>query len=213
MELPQAKLIYFSPTGTTQQVLQAIARGIGAQDVDDLNLTLPDDANKTIPPLADELVIIGAPVYGGRLPMEAVKRFKQIRANQTPAVLVLVYGNREFEDALLELKNLAIELGYNPIAGAAFIGEHSFATQDIPIANGRPDDQDIQMAMDFGAQVRRKLAALPSATTPVDLAVPGKFPYEAPGSRPMAAAPVTNAQACTLCGLCAGLPHGGHRGG
>ncbi len=205
MDASRVKLIYFSPTGTTQKILQGIARGMAAQEVADFNLTLPEQANRTIPPLADDLVILGAPVYGGRLPVEAVKRFRQIRASNAPAVLVVVYGNREFEDALLELKNLAIELGLDPVAGGAFIGEHSFASQDLPIANGRPDEQDIQTAMDFGAQIRRKVAALQPPAPHASLEVPGKFPYEAPGARPLAAAPVTDAQACTLCGLCAGL--------
>ena len=53
--------------------------------------------------------------------------------------MIVTYGNREFEDALLELNNFAIELGFIPVAGGAFIGEHSFATKDVPIANGRPD--------------------------------------------------------------------------
>ncbi|MFH1035642.1 MAG: 4Fe-4S binding protein [Pseudomonadota bacterium] len=205
MEINLVKLIYFSPTGTTQKVLQGIAKGIAVQDVEDFNLTLPDGANRTIPSNTNELVILGAPVYGGRLPVKVVKRFKQIRANNTPAVLIVVYGNREFEDALLELKNLALELGFNPIAGGAFIGEHSFATKNIPIANGRPDDQDIQMAVEFGAQIRLKVAALASPASPVELELPGKFPYEAPGARPLAAAPVTNTEACTLCGVCASV--------
>lgn len=205
MEINRVKLIYFSPTGTTQKALQGIARGIAAPEVEDFNLTLPEWANRTIAPITNELVILGAPVYGGRLPVEAVKRFKQIRANDTPAVLIVVYGNREFEDALLELKNLAIELGFNPIAGGAFIGEHSFATKDLPIATGRPDDQDIQMAMEFGAQIRLKVAALNSLASHAELELPGKFPYEAPGARALAVAPVTNAEVCTLCGLCASL--------
>jgi hypothetical protein len=62
MEIKQVKLIYFSPTGTTQKVLESIAKGIAAQDVEHINLTLPEGAQQTIPPFSDELVIIGAPV-------------------------------------------------------------------------------------------------------------------------------------------------------
>ena len=109
MEVKQVKLIYFSPTGTTQKVLESIAKGITVEDVEHINLTLPEGAQQTIPPFSDELVIMGAPVYGGRLPVDAINRFKQLRASKTLAILIVVYGNREFEDALLELKNLAIE--------------------------------------------------------------------------------------------------------
>ncbi len=69
MEVKQVKLIYFSPTGTTQKVLESIAKGITVEDVEHINLTLPKISQQIIPPFSDELVILGAPVYGGRLPM------------------------------------------------------------------------------------------------------------------------------------------------
>ena len=108
MKVKRVKLIYFSTTGTTQRVLEGIAKGIDVEDVERLNLTLPDGAQQSIPPFSDELVIIGAPVYGGRLPVDAIERLKQLEASNTLAVLIVVYGNREFDDALLEFKNLAI---------------------------------------------------------------------------------------------------------
>lgn len=204
MEIKQVKLVYFSPTGTTQKVLESIAKGLTHEAVEHINLTLPDTAQKTIPPFSDELVLIGAPVYGGRLPIEAINRFKQIQARGTLAIVVVVYGNREFEDALLELKNLAIDLGFNPVAGGAFIGEHSFATKDAPIAHGRPDSLDVQKAMDFGAKIKDKITALQSPVTQIELEIPGRFPYEG-GARSLVAAPVTKEDTCTVCGTCASV--------
>ena len=204
MEVKQVKLIYFSPTGTTQKVLESIAKGITVEDVEHIDLTLPEGAQQTIPPFSDELVIIGAPVYGGRLPVDAINRFKQLKASKTLAILIVVYGNREFEDALLELKNLAIELGFNPVAGGAFIGEHSFASKDVPIANGRPDSLDVQKAMDFGAKIKDKVTALQSPDAQMDLEIPGRFPYEG-GPRSMAFSPVTKEDTCTVCSTCASV--------
>ena len=106
--------------------------------------------------------------------------------------------------ALLELKDLSIELGFKPVAGGAFIGEHSFSTEDVPIANGRPDSRDVHKAMDFGEKIMAKVTALPSADAPIDLDVPGRFPYEG-GVREMTVAPVTKEDLCTLCGTCAGV--------
>ena len=205
MEVKQVKLVYFSATGTTQKILESIAKGMAVKDVEHINLTLPKAAQQTIPPLSDELVIIGAPVYGGRLPVIAINRFKQLKASKTLAILVVVYGNRDFEDALLELKKLAIELGFKPVAGGAFIGEHSFATNDVPIANGRPDNQDVQIAMDFGAKIKDKVAALQSPDEQMDLKIPGRFPYLAGGARSMTVSPVTKEDTCTVCGTCASV--------
>jgi hypothetical protein len=128
MFISHVKLVFFSPTNTTQNVLEAIARGTGIDDVEHINLTPPDIVTQRFDEFTDELVILGAPVYGGRLPKEAVKRLSLLKGNNTPAVVVVLYGNREYEDALLELKNLAVHLGFIPIAGGAFIGEHSFTT-------------------------------------------------------------------------------------
>jgi ferredoxin/flavodoxin len=201
MDVKQVKLIYFSPTGTTQKILESIAKGITTETVEHINLTPPDSAQRTIPPFSDELVILGAPVYGGRLPVDAVKRFKRLHARNTLAILVVVYGNREFDDALLELKHLAGELGFVPVAGGAFIGEHSFATQNIPIASGRPDNKDEQTAIDFGTRVKDKITALTSADTLTDLALPGNFPSEY-NAFTIPVSPVTNEDECAECGTC-----------
>jgi len=203
MEIKKVKLIYFSATGTTQKVLESIAKGIDIEDVEHINLTLPKGMQQTISPFSNELVIIGAPVYGGRLPVDAINRFKRLKASNTLAVLIVVYGNREFEDALLELKNLAVELGFNPVAGGAFIGEHSFATKDVPIANGRPDSNDLQIAKKFGEKIKDKVKALQSPEVLKDFYISGRFPYAAGGARSMAVAPVTKEDACTICGECA----------
>lgn len=205
MEIKKLTLIYFSPTGTTKKVLESIAKGFTVEDIEHINLTLPEESQQTRPSLLDELTIIGMPVYGGRLPVDAVSRFKQIKANKTLAILIVLYGNREFEDALLELKNLSIELGFNPFAGATFIGEHSFATKNVPIANGRPDNLDIQKAMDFGTMIKDHVTALQSTDARMDLKVPGKFPYEANGAVAMAVSPVTKKDTCTNCGMCASV--------
>jgi len=205
MNSNQLKLIYFSATGTTQKVLESIAHGLGITEVEHVNLTLPGSLRQTPSAFNDELVIIGAPVYGGRLPVDAVNRLKQLQGHDTPAILIVVYGNREFEDALLELKNLAIELGFQPVAAAAFIGEHSFATKDTPIANGRPDELDVQKAIDFGMKIKEKIPPLQSTDKFPKVEVPGVFPYNAPGARPMKVSPVTLEDKCVVCGTCASV--------
>lgn len=202
MEINKVKLIYFSPTGTTLKILESIAKGMSVKDVVNIDMTFPNESHQEMQTFSDELTIIGAPVYGGRLPIEAIRRFRHLKSDKTPAIIIVVYGNREFEDGLLELKNLAIEIGFCPVAGGAFIGEHSFATKAIPIANGRPDNHDIKKAMDFGAKIMQKVKELESSYSLKNLEIPGRFPYES-AVRAMTVSPVTLVDKCTLCGICA----------
>ena len=55
---------------------------------------------------AGELVVLGVPVYGGRIPALAAERMAQLKGQQTPVIILVTYGNRDYEDALLELKTI-----------------------------------------------------------------------------------------------------------
>ena len=201
MELKSLRLIYFSPTKTTKTVLEAIARGIPVDTTHHMDLTLPNSGPQTDQTIADDLVTIGVPVYGGRVPPIAAKRIRRIRGNGAPAVVVVVYGNRAYDDALLELRDLALEIGFMPVAGGAFVGEHSFASDTIFIANGRPDEGDCNQAEMFGATILHKLAERSDIDQLPKLQVPGNFPYQdhmPPGN----VSPVTQDDSCTECETC-----------
>ena len=105
------------------------------------------------------LTVITVPVYGGKVAPLALERMKDIHTSGAPAVLVVVYGNRAYEKALAELDAFASERGFKVIAGATFVGEHSYSTEQNPIAVGRPDADDLQFAETFGAKIRTKIEA------------------------------------------------------
>ena len=202
MDISSVKLVYFSPTGTTKKILEGIAKGTGAENIEHVSMTTPDAVEKPIDNFTDELVIIGAPVYAGRLPSDAVKRFNRFKAKNTPAVLVVVYGNREYEDALLELTHLSKDLGFIPVSGGAFIGEHSYSTEDMPIASGRPDTRDIEKAAEFGAVIAQKLNEIRTLDDLSPIEVPGNVPYKEGMPFPPIS-PITLEDICTTCGTCA----------
>lgn len=208
MHFIHTQLILFSPTGTTRTVLEAIAEGLDAASVSRLDLTLPVSSQPRTrsSPGNDELALIGVPVHAGRVPALAAERLRAcVRGEGRPAVLVAVYGNRAFEDALRELRDLAVELGFVPVAAAAFVGEHSFSTAQFPVAQGRPDLEDRAKAVAFGRDVRSRLAGIPDAATMRNLPgphVPGNFPYRE-GVQAAAISPETVPTDCVLCGECA----------
>lgn len=163
------------------------------------DLTL-DESSSPIE-MEGELFVIVTPVYGGRVPALALQRLQRLKGNGAPAILVVVYGNRDYEDALLELRDTAISLGFMPLTAGAFIGEHSYSTPELPIAAGRPDTDDLQQAREFGKTSLEKWNRLHTTDTPIpELAVKGNFPYK-PWT-PGAPACPTCTESCFACGEC-----------
>jgi flavodoxin len=122
MNLANTKLAYFSPTGTTRAAVQGIARGIDPQTIAHVDFTSPGARQRPLRTSDSELLVVGVPVYMGRVPDLLTKWMTAIEAHQTPTVCVVVYGNRAYENALLELKDIVTSRGCIPIAGAAYIG-------------------------------------------------------------------------------------------
>lgn len=79
----------------------------------------------------------------------------------------------------------------------AFIGEHSYSRPNMPIAEGRPDVTDLQIAEQFGKDCLTKLE---KDETLSDFYLKGNIPYRFVGpSTP--AAPVCTEE-CFACGEC-----------
>ena len=156
MTITEINLITFSPTHTSKQIGEAIVRGMGIADVSFVDMTLQAPEKKEFG--SDALAVITVPVYGGHVAPLALERMKDLRADGTPAVIVVVYGNRAYEKALVELDAFVSGLGFKVIAGGTFVGEHSYSSDRYPIAAGRPDDDDLKFAEEFGVKVRIKLS-------------------------------------------------------
>jgi ferredoxin len=199
MNIKSVRLICFSPTGTTRRVLEAIACSFDGAVVELYDLTLPGARLPEEITADGVLTIFGAPVYGGRLPALARERLRLVRGGGLAAVVVL-YGNREFEDALLELRDLALEAGFKPVAGGVFIGEHSFSTPDVPVASGRPDAADLEKAAEFGRRIGEKARLLNGLDGVEAPKMPGDFPYRE--WKGLNIAPETDAALCSGCATC-----------
>ncbi len=195
MAVTRCSLVCFSPAGSTRKIAEHIAAGTGLP-LKTHDLTLPRArSGRSFSLAASDLAIVAVPVYFGRVPRTAVSALAKVRGRKTPAVLAVNYGNRHYDDALLELHEIACNAGFLPLAAGAFVSRHSYATEAYPLAVGRPDADDLDMAAFLG---RSALAACarPAKTT---LALPGNRPY-----RPypeMFRAPLT-VEGCILCGAC-----------
>jgi ferredoxin len=208
MRTQSLKLAYFSPTGTTEAIVHRIARGINHGMVEEIDITKPDVRSQSLHTSGTDLLVVAVPVYIGRIPAIVMDWLSAIQARDTPTVCVVVYGNRAYEDALLELKDTVTKRGCRPIACAAYIGEHSFSSAETPIAAGRPDTADLDHAEAFGRDVAEKLSAASSIADLIEVATPGNYPYR--GNAILWDVDfVAVTDACTQCGICAdGCPIG-----
>ena len=208
MKVQSLKLVYFSPTGTSKAVVQGISRGINQRSVEIIDITGPDARKKPLQTSENELLVIAVPVYMGRVPALLVEWLQAIKAQKTPVVCVVVYGNRAYDDALLELKNIMTKRGCIPIAGAAYIGEHSFSSSKTPTAQGRPDASDLNHAELFGRKINEKLLSVSSVDHVSDINIPGNYPYGGI-TKLWVVDFIAISNECTQCGICAeGCPVG-----
>ena len=198
MNISKVTAVFFSPAGGTKKVVRAFVSALPYL-AEDLDLTPFAKRLESRSFGGDELVVFAVPVYAGRIAPLAAERLVHMRGSRTPVVCLAVYGNRAYEDALLELTALARQKGFVPFAAAAAVTQHSIMGR---VAAGRPDGQDKENLSFFARRVSTKLA---EAQNPQDLTVPcvpGSFPYKpykAVGFVPFALS------SCIRCGRCAAL--------
>ncbi len=157
---PAVSIIYFSPTGTTETILENVADGMGQENPVKLNLTLPDVRQKFDEQFTEinkntDYWLVGVPVYVGRMPGLVEKLLKKLDGSSKPAIAVAVYGNRAFGISLKQLVEILSSGNFKVTGAGAFIGEHSFSKM-FPAAIGRPDEKDIELSRDFGSSVSKK---------------------------------------------------------
>lgn len=193
----QLSIIFFSATGGTAKIVKSITAGIGG-NYEEYNITLPANREKGITFDANDLVIIGVPVYAGRVPDFLIDFFANVKGNHTPAVFIAVYGNRDYDDALIELKDTFERNGFIGIAAGAFIAEHSNTSK---VGTNRPDSKDLDAAKQFGADIKIKFEDSDAILQSSKLIVKGNIPYKERMSAPPIA-PDTSGD-CINCGICA----------
>ncbi|WP_195267886.1 EFR1 family ferrodoxin [Eubacterium sp. 1001713B170207_170306_E7] len=160
MKINRVWAVYFSATGTTQKLVTQVAATLSQKlgvAYESFDFTLPEErkAPKSFEP--DDLVVFGTPVYAGRVPNVLLKYLLTLEGNGAMAVPLVLYGNRDYDDALIELRDILEKDGFYPLTAGAFIGEHSFSDT---LASGRPDERDMEKARQFAGLTYEKAAAV-----------------------------------------------------
>lgn len=212
MRIKKVWAVYFSGTGTTEKTVRRIAAGM-AQALDAelavYDFTTPAARQRELRFGAEELAVLGVPVYAGRVPNVLLPYLtKQLHGGGALAVPVVLFGNRNFDDGLIELRNILTEDGFMPVAGGAFVGEHAFSRT---LGAGRPNGDDLAEMDAFARRAAEKVTALTAAPAE-PVAVRGETPirpYYTPRDRRgnpiniLKVKPKTDMDRCGGCGLCA----------
>lgn len=208
MKIERVWAMYWSATGTTEKVALETARTLAEAlglPLETCDFTLPA-ARQGQPDFKDtDVVVFGTPTYAGRVPNVLLKYLDTLEGHNAAAVPVVTYGNRNFDDSLIELRDILADHGFRPFAAGAFVGEHSFSTT---LGAGRPDDDDLALARELGKAAAEKLAGedLPLVAVDGTTDKAGRTYYQ-PRDRKgtpvniLKVKPLTS-DACDRCGLC-----------
>lgn len=214
MELKKVYAVYFSGTGTTRRTVEHIARAVGGRlglSMECVDFSRPAVRQGALHFGAEDLVVLGTPVYAGRVPNVLLPFLQgKVIGGGALTVPVVLFGNRSYDDALIELRNILIKDGLHPVAAGAFVGEHSFSHV---LGQGRPNAADEAVMDEFAARVTDLVQDLP-ATPERAVSVRGEDPvrpYYTPRDRAgnpiniLKVKPKTDREKCGGCGLCAEL--------
>lgn len=183
---------YFSATYTTRQIVREITACL-TDNGEEFDLT-NEGPSFDIQIPDEDLLIVGIPVYAGRVPAMAVERVRRFKGSNTPAMAVAVYGNRDYDDALVELYDILTENGFKVVSAGAFIAQHSIFPK---VGENRPDQSDIMVIKQFAEQsaklIQRGFGSIQ---------IKGNRPYKIPGSIPIWP---TGSSSCKDCGKCVRL--------
>ena len=184
--------MYFSPTGGTKKVMDILTEGLSLDRQIDLSAADVDYSTSSF--TKEDVCLIGVPSFGGRVPSVVLERLRQMQANGAMAIPVVVFGNRAYDDTLLELKTEASACGYIVGAAVSAVAEHSIMRQ---YGKGRPDAQDEMELRQFSKEIA---GLITNRKNIKDFAVPGNSPYREYSGVPFK--PKAD-KSCTKCGQCA----------
>lgn len=209
MLISSVTTIYFSPTGATKKIINSIAKGMGIVNNEIIDLTLPKVRNADVPIINGDIVLIGMPVYEEKIPEIIYPFLTNLKGNGKPVVLVGVYGNIGDGIVLNELDFITKSSGFKVVAAGSFIGEHSFSTDNIPIAKNRPNKDDLNEAEEFGKAIVKKMQNINNLN--ISLKIPqGKLPLIAKivpknSARLVTKTPFADMSKCNHCNICVKL--------
>ena len=197
MNIKNIHLVYYSATFSTRRIVREIASQF-EKPIKEYDITSDVPKNDVSLDSDGDLLIVGVPSYAGRVPEMAAQSLKRFLGNNTPAIIVCAYGNRAYDDTLIELKDIVEAHGFKLVSAAAVIAQHSIFPK---MAEGRPDADDMEKLHEFAVNSKELLSQISKMSAVSRLMVKGSRPYR--DTKPIPLHPEGSKSKCTSCHACA----------
>ncbi len=161
MSFKQVQCVYWSPTGTTRKILETVAENMSLNKMKSVDLTRPLIRDQFEGELKGDLILVGTSVYGGSIPSMILEPLNKLKGEGKWAIPIAVYGTRSPEACLEEMSGLLRTREFKILAAANFVAEHSFVHDDAPAGKGRPNEEDLKIAANFGEKIVEKMNSNP----------------------------------------------------
>lgn len=183
-------VLYFSPTGGTRKAADTISAAWAGEKIE-IDLADRQWNPSDLVFSKDDICIVAVPSFSGRVPQFIIPKLRKLKGTNVRAILLTAFGNRAYDDTLLELQDTLEQAGFRCQCAVAAVTQHSVMPQ---YGKGRPDSADLEELAEF-AQICKNVMEQTEDT----VAVPGHSPY-----REYLTIPIKPkaGRKCTGCGLC-----------
>jgi len=194
-------LLCFSPGKTSRKIGMAIASGLGTDtpvifDITPYQARMELMADKDVIKSSVDHVVVGGPVHSGKLPLPFIQALKGLAGQGLRCTAFVAFGNRDYGIALYQLVEILLHNKFHVTGAGAFIARHSYS-DIVPVAIDRPDQSDVDLAVQMGNASKKAGNRLKLDDVPVQLDTISQ------SKKYSAIRPVHYPNLCNNCGVCA----------
>jgi len=146
------KIIYFSATGNTAKIADAISETLEAYEnisVEKLNIT--SFSSRENNPSLDKYdgIFFGFPIYALRAPKMLREWIKTLKGNNQKVSAFFTYGGVTVGIAHHNIKKILEDKNFQVVSTGEFLGKHTSNLAGWNLMNDRPNQEDLDIAKEY----------------------------------------------------------------
>lgn len=201
-------ICYFSATGNTGQIARAVGEGLekSGDQVELKDVTALEDRQQPLSLDQYDAVIFGSPIHSMRAPRLFRDWLATLEGRGKRCAMLFTYGGFQVHPAHFDTCRRLTDRGFVVVASADFPCAHTFNLGGWQAMQDRPDQQDLELAAEYGAKLRPRLSGQDQAV--VSDLNPGPYSqeqldeFETFRLKMGAKMPSRHGAECSMCLLC-----------